>query len=92
MDGYEQRDNTGSIFKNDKKETDKHPDGKGSAMIGGVHYWISSWTKQDRNGNPYRSLSFQPKEQQPGARPAAKPSMAGGPRPPLDDDSDSIPF
>ena len=63
MDGYEQRDNTGSIFKNDKKETDKHPDGKGSAMIGGVHYWISSWTKQDKNGNPYRSLSFQPKEQ-----------------------------
>ena len=59
---YEQRDNSGSLFKNDKKDSDKHPDRKGSAMIGGVHYWISGWVKQDRNGNPWMSLSFQPKE------------------------------
>ena len=60
---YEQRDNSGSLFKNDKKDSDKHPDRKGSAMIGGVHYWVSGWVKQDRNGQPWMSLSFQPKEQ-----------------------------
>lgn len=60
---FEQRDNSGSLFKNDKKDGDKHPDRKGSAMIGGVHYWVSGWVKQDRNGNPWMSLSFQPKEQ-----------------------------
>lgn len=60
---YTPKDNSGSIFKNDRKEKETHPDGKGSALIDGVEYWISSWTKNDRNGNPYRSLSFQRKEQ-----------------------------
>lgn len=60
---YQQKDNSGSIFRNEKKLSDTHPDGKGSALIDGVEYWISSWTKNDRNGNPYRSLSFQRKEQ-----------------------------
>lgn len=60
---YTPKDNSGSIFKNDRKEKETHPDGKGSALIDGVEYWISSWTKKDRNGNAYRSLSFQRKEQ-----------------------------
>lgn len=59
---YEQRDNSGSIFKNDKKEKDTHPDRTGSAMIDGKQYWVSGWVKQDRNGNPWMSLAFKPKE------------------------------
>ena len=86
---YEQRDNSGSLFKNDKKDSDKHPDRKGSAMIGGVHYWVSGWVKQDRNGQPWMSLSFQPKEQK-----AATPQRAKPSRPSSDDDmgGDHIPF
>ena len=68
---YTPKDNSGSIFKNDRKEKETHPDGKGSALIDGVEYWVSSWTKQDRNGNPYRSLSFQRKEQPQTAPPPA---------------------
>lgn len=60
---YEIKDNTGSIFANDRKETESHPDGKGSAMVGGVEYWISSWNNKTKDGKPYRKLSFQPKEQ-----------------------------
>lgn len=71
---YEQRDNSGSIFRNDKKEKDSHPDGKGSAMIDGVEYWVSSWNKTASNGTQFRSLSFQRKEQQ---APAPKPDKAG---------------
>ena len=43
MSQYEQKDNSGAMFVNDKKETDSHPDRKGSAMIGGVAYWDSGW-------------------------------------------------
>ena len=55
---FEQKDNSGSLFKNDKKEKDSHPNAKGSAKIGGVEYWVSAWTKKDKNGNPWQSLSF----------------------------------
>lgn len=57
---YEQRDGQGSLFKNRDKNTDKHPNAKGTALIGGVLYEIAAWTKQDKNGNPWQSLSFKP--------------------------------
>lgn len=61
---YEVKDNTGSIFKNDRKESANHPDAKGSCMIDGVEYWISSWNKKTQDGKDWRSLAFQRKEQQ----------------------------
>lgn len=60
---YEVRDLSGSLFKNDKRTSDNHPNARGSAMVGGVEYWVSAWTKRDKNGNPWQSLSFTPKEQ-----------------------------
>ena len=33
--------NTGAIFKNDRKETDRHPDYNGSCEINGVEMWMS---------------------------------------------------
>lgn len=84
---YEQKDNSGSLFKNDKKTTDNHPDRNGSAKIDGVEYWVSGWVKQDKNGNPWMSLAFKRKEAKPAPqRQTAKPSR--------DDDmgGDSIPF
>jgi hypothetical protein len=59
---YEIKDNTGSIFANDKKAADNDPDGKGSAKIDGVEYWVSSWVNQTKDGRLYRKLSFKPKE------------------------------
>jgi len=95
---YTPKDNSGSIFKNDRKEKDTHPDGKGSCVIDGVEYWISSWTKTDRNGKQYRSLSFQRKEQPasvPQARPAPSrqaPAPRGSQGSGFDDMDDDIPF
>lgn len=60
---YEQRDNEGAIFKNEKREKDTHPHGTGKAMIGGVMYWVSAWTKEGAKGK-FQSLSFKPMDQQ----------------------------
>lgn len=58
---YEQKENSGSLFKNDKREKDSHPHAKGSALIDGVEYWVSAWTKDGSKGK-FQSLSFQRKE------------------------------
>lgn len=48
-----QYDNTnkGAIWGNKDKQSDKHPDFKGSINIEGVEYWLSGW-KRDPQGNP----------------------------------------
>jgi uncharacterized protein (DUF736 family) len=63
MSDYEQKDNSGAIFKNDKKETDSHPDYKGSARVAGIDYWVSVWVNTSAKGNKYMSTSFTAKEQ-----------------------------
>ena len=65
--------NSGALFKNDKKVTEKHPDYKGNVNADGTDYWLSAWLKTDKNGNKYMSLSLQPKnEDAMPARPAPK--------------------
>ena len=58
--GYDNT-NRGVLFPNDRKETDKHPDFKGSINVEGREYWLSGWKKQGKKG-PLVSLSVQPKE------------------------------
>jgi len=65
---YEQKDNSGSLFKNDRKEKDTHPDMQGSALIDGVDYWVSGWTNRPEGKKAYISLSFKPKEEAPDER------------------------
>ena len=83
---YEQKDNTGAAFTNRKKESERHPDFTGNAMIGGVEYWVSTWVKQDKNGKPYHSHSFRLKD---AAAPAGKATPAKAAPADLDD---TIPF
>jgi hypothetical protein len=89
---YEQKENSGSLFKNSKKATDKHPDRTGSALIDGREYWVSGWVKQDKNGNPWMSLAFKPKDAK--TIPVAKADgKRVSPRNLSDDmDGDTIPF
>ena len=81
---YEQRDNSGTLFKNDRKETVKHPDYKGTVMVGGVLYWISAWIK-DGNSGKFMSLAFNPKDDQQRTEPQSQPPAG------VDDDQD-VPF
>lgn len=59
---FEVRDNSGSVFVNNRKTTERHPDRTGKAMIGGVMYWVSGWLKKSQNGTPFLSLAFTPME------------------------------
>jgi hypothetical protein len=61
-----QYDNTnrGALFKNDKKESNKHPDYKGNINVDGREYWLSGWLKESQAGKKYFSLSVSPKEKQ----------------------------
>ena len=62
---YEQKDNSGSLFKNDRKESENHPDYTGTVMVGGKLMWISAWIKQGAKGK-FMSLAFKAKDQQAG--------------------------
>jgi uncharacterized protein (DUF736 family) len=61
MMAYEQKDMSGSLFKNDRKETDSHPDYKGSALINGVDHWLDAWINTSNAGVKYMSLKLKPK-------------------------------
>ena len=80
---YELRDNSGSMFKNTRKDNDRQADMTGDVMIDGQTYWINGWRKVDKNGNAWYSFSFKKKE----ARQNAPQQVS---RTPVDDDS--IPF
>lgn len=81
---YEQREGQGSLFKNDRKETDKHPDYTGSVTIGGKQYWLSGWIKEFESGKKWLSLAAKPKD-----APAKKQTPQ---KPAAEEMDDEIPF
>lgn len=83
MAEFVQQELCGSMFKNQKKLTEQHPNMTGSALIAGVEYWVSAWTKVDKNENKWQSLAFTRKDQ-PKTREQAEKAVAD-----IDDD---LPF
>ena len=63
--------NRGGIWKNDRKETEKHPDFSGHLDVEGVDYWVSGWKRApDANPKaPALSISIKRKDAQPEATP-----------------------
>jgi hypothetical protein len=88
----DQYDNTnrGSLFKNDRKELDTHPDYNGSINIEGRDYWLNGWIKESKkDGKKFFSLSVKPKDQDAGKNVVkAKPAPARA----KSADGDEIPF
>jgi hypothetical protein len=68
---HEQHDNSGILFRNDKKTRDTDRDYGGSATIAGIEYWISGWIKDGKRGK-FMTFSFKPKhEENSAAKPGA---------------------
>lgn len=53
---YVQPTNRGTLFVNDKKQKDSHPDFKGSINIDGKEWALAAWNKEGNRGD-YLSLA-----------------------------------
>ena len=60
---YEHKENSGSIFQNDKEGKEARPDYTGTARIGGVDYRIASWINNTKDGKEYLSLKYELQEE-----------------------------
>lgn len=80
---YEQKDNSGAIFKNDKKGNDKAPDYRGKIMVDGKEKEIALWVKKSNSGISYFSVAL--KEPYNQAQPESKSSVNN-------DIKDDLPF
>lgn len=90
MAQYEQRDNSGALFKNEKKTESKHPDYQGDCLVNGVKMRMSAWLKES-NGRKFMSLAFSepfvPQQSQ-----QTKPTQSTKSVDPMDGLEDDLPF
>lgn len=60
--------NSGIMYRNENRKTDKHPEFTGSINVDGVDYWLSGWVNEGKQGGKmegkkYFSIKLNPKEQ-----------------------------
>lgn len=77
----EQRDMTGTLSKNLRKEKPSHADYTGSVLINGDKYWLNGWVKDGKDGKKFLSLSVRPAEDR--GKPTSAAAASG---------DDAIPF
>ena len=76
-------DNSGALFRNDRKEADRHPDYKGRITIAGQTYDLAGWLKESKkDGKKFLSLRASVPRQATAAAPVA----------PTETATDNIPF
>ena len=52
------KDNSGALFKEEEKKSEKHPDYKGNCLVNGQKMYIAAWINESQSGKKYMSLSF----------------------------------
>ena len=57
--------NSGVLFKNDNKQSDKHADYRGEINAAGVDYWLDGWVRTSKKGTKFISFKLKPKDDQP---------------------------
>jgi len=62
MSDYQHKPDSGSLFKNDRREKDTQPHYRGDCLVDGKEYWVSAWVNEGKNGK-YFSLKFSEKQE-----------------------------
>lgn len=63
-----------SLFKNDRKEKDTHPDYKGDGvLLDGSEVWLSAWDSKSKSGQSYLSISITQKNAEHSPAPSGQP-------------------
>ena len=53
------KNNSGALFKEEEKKSEKHPDYKGDCLVNGERMYIAAWINTaEHSGKKYMSLSF----------------------------------
>jgi len=69
---YEPKPGSFSLFKNERKTQDNHPDYSGQLLdLQGNEFWLSAWLKE-ANGKKFFSGSIKPKDAKAESKPKAK--------------------
>jgi hypothetical protein len=56
---FEPKNDSGSLFRNDRRESDSHPEYRGDGIVNGEAVWINAWVKESKKtGKKFFSLSF----------------------------------
>jgi uncharacterized protein (DUF736 family) len=63
MTDYIRKNQKGTLFKNNRKESENQPDYNGNAKVGDVEYSLSAWINESAKGNKYLSISFTSEEE-----------------------------
>ena len=80
----ETKNNTGAIFKNDKKTSESQPDYKGKVNVNGADMEVALWVKESKAGMKYFSATFQ--------EPYVKPAVLSPHAEPFTLEDDDLPF
>jgi uncharacterized protein (DUF736 family) len=78
-------ENSGALFKNEKKDTDKHPDYAGKINVNGKELRLAAWVREGKAGK-FMSLKVSELTQKQEVKPAAKASGS------FEDMPDDLPF
>jgi len=66
---YIPKEGSGSLFKNDRKTTENHPDYQGTIMVNNRECYLSAWVKEGKKGK-FFSVSIGKVKEPMGFKPA----------------------
>jgi uncharacterized protein (DUF736 family) len=88
----EQKNNSGTIFRNNYKSKDTHPDWRGKVTIDGKEWEISLWSKNGEKAGEYFSAAFGEPYVKSEIQSAPEPKKEFKSKPISDEFDDDLPF